>query len=147
MIVFSCNHCPWAKAYEDRLIVIQRDYGGKGIQLIAINSNDEERYPEESLRNMIIRARAKGFNFPYLRDAHQNMARLYGPERTPEVFVFDEKRSLRYHGRIDDNVVEPDNVRRHDLRGAIEAVIAGEEISIKETVPIGCSIKWKSESN
>lgn len=143
VVVFSCNHCPFVKIYEDRLIAIQKDYSAKGVQLIAINSNDETIYPEESLKNMIIRAHSKEFNFPYLRDKDQSVAEAYGAERTPEVFLFDNDRILRYHGRIDDNVEEPHNVRFHYLRDALDKILTGKEVSTKETAIIGCTIKWK----
>lgn len=143
IVVFSCNHCPFVKIYEDRLIAIQKDYAARGVQLIAINSNDETRYPEESLKNMIIRAQSKKFNFPYLRDKNQSVAEAYGAERTPEVFLFDNDRILRYHGRIDDNVEEPHEVRFHYLRDALDKILTGKEVSTKETAIIGCTIKWK----
>jgi len=141
--MFSCNHCPTVKAYEDRFVELQRDYKDKGVVLIAINSNDDKRYPEDSFGNMKIRAREKKFNFPYLRDESQQAARAYGAERTPEVFVFDEKRALRYHGRIDDNVHEPNQVRQHYLRDALDAILERREIPLKDTEPVGCTIKWK----
>jgi hypothetical protein len=92
---------------------------------------------------MAIRARVKGYNFPYLKDAEQTIAKAYGPERTPEVFVLDSARRLRYRGRIDDNAADPDDVQSFDLRDAIQAVLSGREVAVKETNPIGCSIKWK----
>ena len=143
VVMFSCNHCPTVKAYEDRFVEFQRDYGDKGVILIAINPNDDKKYPEDSFENMKIRARERGFNFPYLRDETQEVARAYGAERTPEVFVLDEKRILRYHGRIDDNVYEPDKVRHKYLRDAVDAILEGREVPIKETEPVGCTIKWK----
>ena len=96
VIVFSCNHCPYVQAYEDRLVAIQRDYAARGVQVVAINSNDDVHYPEDSLENMVTRAKAKGFNFPYLRDASQAVARAYGATHTPQLFVFDQQRYLRY---------------------------------------------------
>jgi len=143
IVMFSCNHCPTVKAYEDRFVEFQRDYKDKGVVLIAINPNDDKRYPEDSFGNMKTRAREKGFNFPYLRDESQEVARAYGAERTPEVFVFDEKRTLRYHGRIDDNVHEPNQIRQHYLRDALDAILGGREIPLKDTEPVGCTIKWK----
>ena len=86
VIVFSCNHCPYVQAYEDRLVAIQRDYAARGVQVVAINSNDDVHYPEDSLENMVTRAKAKGFNFPYLRDASQAVARAYGATHTPQLF-------------------------------------------------------------
>jgi len=143
IVMFSCNHCPTVKAYEDRFVELQRDYKDKGVVLIAINPNDDKKYPEDSFQNMKIRVKEKGFNFPYLRDESQKVARAYGAERTPEVFVFDEKRTLRYHGRIDDNVYEPREVRQHYLRDAINAILANKKVPLEDTEPVGCTIKWK----
>ena len=143
IVMFSCNHCPTVKAYQDRFVELQRDYEDKGVSLIAINSNDDKNYPEDSFENMKTRAREKGFNFPYLRDESQKVAKAYGAERTPEVFVFDEKRTLRYHGRIDDNVYDPKEVRQHYLRDALDAVIIGRKVPLEDTEPVGCTIKWK----
>lgn len=142
-IIISCNHCPTVKAYEDRMIAIQREYADKGFLLVAINPNDSRRYPEDSYENMVIRARQKGFNFPYLRDEDQSVARAYGAERTPEVFLLDGERRLRYHGRIDDNVDEPEKARAHYLRDAIEALLTGRKVHVPETTPVGCTVKWR----
>jgi len=143
VVMFSCNHCPYVKAYEERLIELQKDYKDKGVVLVTINPNDDKRYPEDSFENMKIQAREKGFNFPYLRDESQAVARAYGATRTPEVFVFDEKRILRYHGRIDDNVYEPSQVRQHYLRDALDAILSGNKVPIEDTEPVGCTVKWK----
>lgn len=143
VVMFSCNHCPTVKAYEGRFIEFQKDYEDKGVVLIAVNPNDDKKYPEDSFENMKIRAREKGFNFPYLRDESQRVAEAYGAERTPEVYVFDEKRLLSYHGRIDDNVYEPDQVRQRYLRDAVDAVLEGRRVFLEKTEPVGCTIKWK----
>lgn len=143
MVMFSCNHCPTVKAYENRFIELQDDYEGKGVTLIAINANDDKKYSEDSFENMKVRAKEKGFNFPYLRDESQKGAKAYGAERTPEVFVFDRKRILRYHGRIDDNVHAPDQVRETYLRDAIDAILEGRAVPLEETESVGCTIKWK----
>ncbi len=143
VVIFSCNHCPYVRAWEDRMVQIQADYAEKGVQLIAISANDATKYPDDSFPKMKERAREKGFNFPYLYDETQEVARAYGAERTPEVFLFDQERILRYHGAIDDNYEDPNAVRTHYLREALDAVLAGQEPSIKETPPVGCTIKWK----
>src|SRR5437867_948868 len=88
VIVFSCNHCPYVRAYEDRMISLQRDYGQKGVQLVAINSNDTMNYPDDSFEKMVLRANEKGFNFLYLRDEHQSVAEAFGATHTPQFFVF-----------------------------------------------------------
>ena len=145
VVIFSCNHCPYVRAWEDRMVRIQTDYVGKGVQLIAINSNDAEGYPEDSFENMKLRAKEKHFNFPYLRDEEQKVARLYGAQRTPEVFLFDHESTLRYHGAIDDNYDDPNAVKRHYLRNALDALVGGTKASIPETQPVGCTIKWKPD--
>ena len=143
IVMFSCNHCPTVRAYEDRFIELQRDYKDKEVVLVAINPNDDKEYPEDSFKNMKVRSKEKGFNFPYLRDEPQSIARSYGAERTPEVFVFDKKRVLRYHGRIDDNVYEPDKIQQYYLRDAIDAILKGQKVSVQDTEPVGCTVKWK----
>jgi len=143
VLIISCNHCPYVVAYEDRMIAIQRDYLDRGVRLVAINPNNEITHPEDSFENMVIRAKEKGFNFPYLRDESQEVPRFLGARYTPEIYVFDRERRLRYHGRIDDNYENPKAVRRHDLRDAIESLLAGREVRNPETTAIGCTIKWK----
>jgi peroxiredoxin len=142
-IIFSCNHCPYVQAWEDRMVQIQADYQAKGVQFVAINANDASKYPDDNFEAMKIRAKEKGFNFPYLRDDTQEVARAYGAERTPEVFLFDADRELVYHGAIDDNYDNPQDVVSAYLRDAIEAVLSGAEPEIKTTSPVGCTIKWK----
>jgi peroxiredoxin len=142
-VLFSCNHCPYVLAWEDRIIQIQADYADQGVQLIAIGSNDAQKYPADSFPKMKEHAQEKGFNFPYLRDETQEVARFYGAERTPEFFVFDQKGVLRYHGAPDDNYDDPQAVQKQYLRDALDAVLAGETPAIAETPPVGCTIKWK----
>ena len=142
VVMFTCNHCPYVRAYEDRLIKLQEDYKEKGVSFIAINPNDDEKYPEDSIENMIKRTKEKGFNFPYLRDKSQEVAKLFGASYTPEIFVFDENRILQYHGRIDDNWQEPDKVTKRNLKDAIEALLNKMPIERKDTQAIGCTVKW-----
>jgi len=141
-VIFSCNHCPYVQAYEDRLIRIQRDYGNRGVQLVAINSNDDVHYPEDNLEHMIARAKDRGFNFPYLRDGSQQVARAYGATHTPQLFVFDQDRRLRYTGKIDDNWQRPEAVTRRYLRDALDALLAQRAPAEPITHAIGCTIKW-----
>jgi len=143
IVVFSCNHCPYVVAYEDRMIAIQRDYAAKGVQLLAINSNDAEEYPEDSFAEMVKRAKEKSFDFPYLRDDSQAVARAYGATHTPHLFVFDKGRTLAYTGKIDDNWQEPAKVKQRYLRDALDALVGGKKPSEPETHAIGCTIKWK----
>ncbi|MFQ5824015.1 MAG: thioredoxin family protein [bacterium] len=142
IIAFTCNHCPYVQAYEDRLIEIQNDYNDKGIQLIAINVNETKHYPEDDFDHMVIRAKEKGFNFLYLRDETQRIAAAYYARTTPEVFVLDQERRLRYRGRIDDNWEYPEEVETPDLRNALDELLAGKEVSTPETRAVGCPIKW-----
>ena len=142
VVIFSCNHCPYVQAYEDRMISIKRDYQPRGVQLIAINSNDDVNYPEDSFNAMVERAKAKGFNFPYLRDADQDVAKAYGATHTPQLFVFDQDRTLRYTGKIDDNWQNPAAVKKQYLREAVDALLQGAAPAEAETHAIGCTIKW-----
>ncbi len=142
VVVFTCNHCPTAVQYEDRLVQLQKDYAPKGVQLVAINPNEDKGHPTDSFDHMVVRARQKGFNFPYLRDDTQAAAKAYGALRTPHVFLLDAKRTVAYHGRIDDNPDEPNAVGRHDLREALDEVLAGKPVSVPTTEPVGCSVKW-----
>lgn len=143
VVIFSCNHCPYAKAYEDRMVSIQADYAAKGVQVVAINSNDEKSYPEDSFAEMVKRAKEKKFNFPYLRDESQETVSAYGGVCTPHVFAFDKKRVLRYRGRIDDSK-DPSAVTAPDLRNALDDLLRGVDVRAPDTRPFGCSIKWFS---
>jgi len=143
IVIFSCNHCPYVQAYEQRIISIQKEFSEKSVQIVAINSNEDKNYPEDSFDQMIKRSSEKQFNFPYLRDETQEVAKAYGATHTPEIFLFDQERKLRYHGKIDDNWKEPEKVKYQYLRKAIEEVLEGIEVSIPETFSIGCTIKWK----
>ena len=143
VVVFSCNHCPYVKAYEDRMVSIQGDYADKGVQFVAINSNDDKAYPEDGFPEMVERAREKSFNFPYLRDESQKVVEAYGGVCTPHVFAFDGTRVLRYRGRIDDSR-DPSKVTTHDLRNALDDLLQGKEVRVPDTRPFGCSIKWYS---
>jgi peroxiredoxin len=147
LIIFSCNHCPYVQAYEERIKVIQQEFGNRGVRILAINSNDESGYPEDSFENMNKRAGEKNFNFPYLRDEDQSVAVKFDATHTPEVFLFDSNRKLTYHGKIDDNWKEPERVKSHYLKDAITELLMGEEISVPETFSIGCTIKWKKSDN
>jgi len=142
VIIFSCNHCPYVQAYEDRMIAIQKDYQDRGVQLVAINSNEEINYPEDNLEHMIERAKAKGYNFPYLRDVSQTVAKAYGATHTPQLFVFDRGRRLGYTGKIDDNWQKPGAVKRQYLREALDALLKGAAPAEPHTHAIGCTIKW-----
>ena len=143
VVFFTCNHCPYVRAWEDRIVQTQANYAGKGVQLAAISANDAQQFPDDSFAKMQERAQEKGFNFPYLYDKTQEIAQAYGAERTPEFFVFDKQRFLQYHGALDDNYDEPGAVQNYYLRDALDAVLAGQTPATAETPPVGCTIKWK----
>jgi len=148
VIVFSCNHCPYVQAYEERMIALQRDYAKKGVRLIAINANETLHHPEDNFDEMVKRAEARGFNFPYLRDEDQSTAEAFGATHTPEFFVFsalpgEREQLLRYHGKMDDNYQDASAVREQYLLDAVEAILGGRDVPRLETHSIGCTIKWK----
>lgn len=143
IIVFSCNHCPYVHAYEERLIALQRDYAPKNVRLVAINANDEVNYPEDSFEGMISRATKMKFPFAYVRDKTQSVAEAFGATHTPQFFLFDHDRRLRYAGKMDDNWQDAAAVKEHYLKDAIDAVLAGREVPVAETFSIGCTIKWR----
>jgi thiol-disulfide isomerase/thioredoxin len=148
--VFTCNHCPTAQAYEDRIIQLAKDYKSRGVAVVAINPNDpkavrldELGYTDlgDSFEDMKIRAKAKHFPFPYLYDgATQKTAHAYGVQATPHVFIFDRERKLRYVGRVDDGEIKPP--RHRDARNAIEALLTGKPVPVAKTRVFGCSTKW-----
>ncbi len=144
VVVFSCNHCPYVQAYEDRMITFQLEFAEKGVAFVAINSNETEHYPEDNFDEMVKRAKRKSFPFPYLRDENQSVANAYGATHTPEFFVFDHERKLRYHGRFDDNWKDASQVSNEYVREAVEVLLAGADVTLPETYSIGCTIKWKT---
>lgn len=141
-IIFSCNHCPYVKAVEDRINNIAKKYSGSSFALICINSNDAAVYPEDSFEEMKKRAAEKGFIFPYLRDESQSAAKEYEAVCTPDIFVYDKERILKYRGRIDDNWKDESKVQSRDLERAIDLLLAGKEIDFDMIPSMGCSIKW-----
>lgn len=141
VVMFICNHCPYVKAYIPRLIALQSEH--PDARLLAICSNDAMTYPDDSFENMKKHATAWGLNFPYLCDEDQSVARAFGAERTPEIFVLDRQGVCRYEGGIDDNFQHADRVTRRPLRDAVVAVIAGTAVKEPTTHAIGCTIKWK----
>jgi thiol-disulfide isomerase/thioredoxin len=151
VLIFTANHCPTAQAYEDRILELHADFEGRGAQIVLISPNDplavrldEQGWSDlgDTLDDMKVRARDKGFGFPFLYDGEtQEMSRRYGPKATPHVFVFDRDRKLRFVGRLDDNE-DPDKATTTDARDAIEAVLAGRPVPVETTKVFGCSIKW-----
>lgn len=142
IVVFACNHCPYVQAYEERIMKIQGDYYAD-LHVVSINSNDDVKYPDDSFAEMLKRAEEKQFNFPYLRDEEQSIAKAYGATHTPEIFLFDSERKLVFHGKVDDNWQDEKSVRSKYLRNALDELLAGKPISVPETFTIGCTIKWK----
>lgn len=157
VIVFTCNHCPTAQAYEDRLIQLTKDYAGKNVAVVAIMPNDpssinlnELGYSDmgDSFEEMKLRAKEKKFNFPYLYDGENEKVSLaYGPIATPHVFIFDKNRILRYSGRIDDMEKPTKIPTQLDSRNAINDLLAGKPVSVPTTKVFGCSIKWAEKSD
>lgn len=154
VVIFTCNHCPTAQAYERRIQALANDYRQKGVALVAISPNDpravrldELGYTDlsDSFDEMKIRAKDRNFSFPYLYDGDdEKVSRAYGPTATPHVFVFDRYRKLRYAGRVDDSE-KPDKVGSSDARNAIEALLAGRPVPVEKTKTFGCSIKWSDK--
>lgn len=143
VVVFMCNHCPYVQGSIERIKSIQDDFGIKSVQVAGINSNDEVNYPDDSFEKMAEYSKAKKYNFPYLRDKEQAAANAYGAQCTPECFVFDGDRKLRYHGRIDDSPKDENAVKIHDLRNVINALLHNERVAVELAPAIGCSIKWR----
>lgn len=144
VVVFMCNHCPYVKAYLERLKDIQTDYQDKGVTLIGINANDDRKYPEDSFEKMKTYVQEWSLNFPYLRDRTQDVAHAFGASCTPEPFVLDQQGILRYRGQIDNNYRDPSAVTSRDLRDAIDCVLRGESVTKPMESAIGCSVKWLS---
>jgi peroxiredoxin len=143
VVLFWCNHCPYVKPNQDRVIALQSELLDRGVRFAAICTNNAETHPADGFEAMKQRAAEKGYNFPYLRDEDQTVARAFDAQRTPEAFLFDKQGKLRYHGRIDDNYEDVAKVGSHDLRNALEAILNGSEPDPAETGAVGCSIKWK----
>ena len=143
IVVFTCNHCPFAVKYEDRVIELAKKYKSKGYVLLAINPNDPAAQPDDSFDKMKVRAKEKGFTFPYLFDEGQKIFPQYGATKTPHVFLLDKNLIVKYIGAIDDNVEDASAVKEHYLENAIAALEKGQEPEVSLTKAIGCSIKVK----
>jgi peroxiredoxin len=143
VVMFICNHCPYVKAVEDRLIDLARRYGPRGVQLVGICANDAAGYPDDAFDKLAERWRTKSYGFPYLHDETQEVARRFGAVCTPDLFVFDRDRRLAYRGRIDDSWKDPSKVTRRELADALDALLAGRPPAKEQKPSIGCSIKWR----
>lgn len=141
VLIFSSNRCPTAKAYGARMNMLQVEYGARGVQLLAINSNDPHLYPDESYSGMIQRAAEDGYVFPYLVDEGQVVAKAYRAACTFHAFVLDHDRRVRYQGRFDSSRIAA-NVTSHDLRNALDDILAGQDVRIASTRPFGCSLDF-----
>jgi len=144
VVTFWCNHCPYVQAWEGRTIALQKEFASKGVRFVLINSNDDQSYPDDRFDRMVARAKEKGYPFPYLRDATQDVAHAYGALVTPHPMLFGPDRRLLFQGRIDDNHSAPDRVKHRFLREALEAATAGRPIPEAELPVLGCSVKWRS---
>ncbi|MBF0272257.1 MAG: thioredoxin family protein [Magnetococcales bacterium] len=143
VVMFICNHCPYVQAIEDRLITLGRTLATKKVSFVGISSNDPTNYPEDSFANMQAKAKKKGYPFDYLYDATQQTAKDYGAVCTPDFFVYDQERKLRYRGRLDDSPRNPAAVRKEELKEAILALLEGRPVATHQNTTMGCSIKWK----
>ncbi|MCE5331277.1 MAG: thioredoxin family protein [Bacteroidales bacterium] len=146
IVVFTCNHCPYAKAYEDRIIALDKKYASKAYPVIAINPNDPAVEPDDSYAAMQQRAKEKGFTFPYLFDDGQKVYPQYGATKTPHVFVLNKEKGknvVRYIGAIDNNYADASDVSEKYVEAAVDALLAGKEVKQASTAAIGCSIKFK----
>ena len=142
VVFWTCNHCPYALAWQERLAQVGRDYGARGVRFLAVNSNDAERYPRDSLEAMRERVREEDWPFPYLHDSSQQVARDWAAQVTPHVYVLDGDLRVRYEGAPDADHMDPAHNAAW-LREALDDLLSGGQVSRAETEPVGCSIKWK----
>ncbi len=144
VVIFTCNHCPFSKAYEDRIIALDKKYKAQGFPVVAINPNNPEVNADDSFDKMKVRAKEKGFTFPYLMDEGQKIYPQYGATKTPHVYILektDKGNKVAYIGAIDDNSKSPKDVTKKYVEDAIGSLLKGEQPNVTETVAIGCSIK------
>ncbi|MGV8040472.1 MAG: thioredoxin family protein [Thermoanaerobaculaceae bacterium] len=146
LVVFTCNHCPYVKAWEGRLAELGNAFQGQGIGVIFVNPNDAAKYEEDSFENMQARATKLGLKVPYVVDATSDVARAFGAGKTPEVYLFDAAGTLVYQGTVDDNAEKPEAVTKTYLKDALTAVAAGQVPAVQQTKALGCSIKFRSKA-
>lgn len=142
LVLFTCNHCPYAVAWQERYVALAHEFMEQGIGVIAINPNDPAEYGSDSFEGTVARAAELSMRFPYVIDETSDVARAFGAEKTPEAYLFDAEGHLVYHGAVDDSQ-DPANVQEHYLRDALSAVVAGNDIAQSETHAVGCSIKFR----
>ncbi len=143
LVIFSCNHCPWVKAWQARMVALGNEYSQKGVGVVAVNANDPAAYPDDDFEPMVAQAKEHGYRFPYVVDPTSEVARAFGATRTPEAFLFDAQGKLVYHGAIDDNAEKPQEVKKTYLADALAAVVQGTAVPVPETKAFGCSIKFR----
>lgn len=146
IVIFTCNHCPWSQAYEQRIIDLDKKYKPLGYPVIAINPNDPDVQPQDSFEEMKKRAKKFGYTFPYLVDEGQDVTRDYGASRTPHVYILNKEEAglmVRYIGAIDDNTEHPDQVLQHYAEEALQDLLEGTYVRNGNTKAVGCTIKWK----
>lgn len=147
IVVFTSNHCPFAKAYEDRIIALNNKYASQGFPVVAINPSDPGTHMDDSFDKMKERASSKGYNYPYLADESQAVAKAFGAARTPQVYVLSKsngKFTVRYMGMLDDNPQDPAGASKFYVDEAVSNLISGKPVVTMSTKPIGCAIKWKN---
>lgn len=146
IVVFTCNHCPFAKLYQQRMNELEQHYSPLGYEVLAISSNDADAVPEDNYAAMQARAKEQHYQFPYLYDETQEVARAFGAVKTPHAFVLErvgDKLIVRYSGAIDDNGAEPDQVKHAFVADAVDALLQHKEVPVAETKSVGCALKWK----
>jgi len=143
LVAFICNHCPYVKAVEDRLLAIAKAFSEADLQVVGICSNDAGLYPEDAPLELLRRWEQKQYGFPYLVDEAQDVARAFDAACTPDLYLYDHNRKLYYHGRIDDNWKDASQVHNHEMKEAIKALLRGDAPPKNQMNTIGCSIKWK----
>lgn len=146
LVLFTCNQCPWVKAWQSRMVEIGNTFSKKGIGVVAINSNDPAGSDEEKIEVSVDRAKKSGMAFPYVVDATSEVARAFGATKTPEAYLFDRSGKLVYHGAIDDNAKEPEKVSKRFLKDALTAVVEGKPVPVAESKALGCGIKLRNQS-
>jgi glutathione peroxidase-family protein len=146
IVIFTCNHCPFSQAYEDRIIAMHNKYAAQGFPVVAINSNDKDVVPEDSYEEMILRAKEYQYPFEYIYDETQDVARSFGAARTPHVYIVSKEKAgfiVKYIGGIDDNTDDAKAATKHYVDDAVNSLVKGEDVAVKTTKAIGCTIKWK----
>ncbi len=144
VVMFICNHCPYVKAIEDRLVALGQEMKQDSVKMVAISANDADNYPDDSFANLQKRWRDKHYPFPYLYDESQEVARAFGAVCTPDFFVYDQKAQLAYRGRLDDSWKDPSQVKHRELHDAIMALVRGQTPHAEQRPSMGCNIKWKN---